>query len=173
MANRLAIVAIAATLAAATITAHAAGMPDTGTKNFVPSGDAPAYLTNENLAVAPGSAGQSPLGTEFNQAPGPERAVAPHATETRTLAAHRGGVHRAAADTRSKARSRRVASNRTVRDGRSASLGRNTRPVRTGSRTASAARPRIARPGTARPGTARHGKANVRHASAKSAARRG
>ncbi len=169
MANRFAIVAIAATLAAATMTAHAAGMPDSGSKNFVPGGDAPSYLTNENLAVAPGSAGQSPLGTAFNQPAGPQpAAAAPRAAETRArqhgkLTAGRRSSHRVVANSRTETRLRRVAQGRTVRDGRSARLGRDTRPVRAASGTASAPKTR----------TLKYGKANVRHTSAKSAARRG
>ena len=162
MQNRLASVAIAATLAAATVMAHAAGMPDSGTKNFVPGGDAPAYLTNENLAVAPGSAGQSPVGTAYNQAPGPEpsEAAPVDKAETRTrhhgkLAANHRSMHRSAAGARSETYSRR--------DRKSASLGRNSRPVRAASRTTSAVKTR----------TAKYGKANSRHASAKSVARRG
>ena len=169
MANRLAILAIAATFAAATMTAHAAGMPDSGTKNFVPGGDAPSYLTNENLSVAPGSAGQSPLGTAYNEPAGAEQDIAPpHAAETRTQqhgrtsAGHRSS-YRAAANAELKTRSRRLARSRTERVGRSASLGYNRRPTRAENRRVSAARPAIPR----------HGKANARHAAVKSAARRG
>lgn len=169
MATRFAIVAIAATLAAATMTARAAGMPDSGTKNFVPGGDAPAYLTNENLAVAPGSPGQSPLGTAFNQAAGPEpAAAAPHIAETRTprhggLLATRRSAHRAAANANFKTRSRRLARSSTVQHGRAAAFGQNTRALRTGSRSVAASRA----------GIAKHGKANARHAAAKSTAHRG
>ena len=91
-------------LACAGSPARAAGMPDTGTKNFVPGGDAPAYLVNENLAVAPGSAEQSPRGTAYNEPIGPlsEPASTERSPQTRTvrharLAGRRTDTHRSAA----------------------------------------------------------------------------
>ncbi len=113
------------------MTAHAAGMPDSGTKNFVPGGDAPAYLTNENLAVAPGSAGQSPLGTAYNAAgrPGAGRGGAACRRDQDAAARQdqRGTserVSRCGERQSPKTRSRRLARSRTERVGRSASLGR-------------------------------------------------
>ena len=108
-------------LACAGSPARAAGMPDTGTKNFVPGGDAPAYLVNENLAVAPGSAEQSPRGTAYNEPIGPlsEPASTERSPQTRTvrharLAGRRTGTHRSAA-ARIKGRPVRAARTATVR----------------------------------------------------------
>lgn len=163
-----------AALALTGLPALGAGMPDSGTKNFTPGGDAPSYLTNENLVVAPGSAAQSPVGTGFNQTAGQTAASAPtaaaaiHSVQTRTrrhgaLAAGRKQTHHLAANTRIKRGPSHIVSTRRVRESRSAGLGRNARPVRSASRAASAARTR----------TATHGKANTQHAAAKSAARKG
>jgi hypothetical protein len=170
MPNKLAILVLAAAFAVSIIPAHAAGMPDSGTKNFIPGGDTPTYLTNENLAVAPGTAAEPAAATAFDQTEGPERsAAAPmHSVQTKArrhgkLAAGRKTAHHAAANGKTKTRSIRVASTTTARGSNSAALGKNPRPVRSASRTASAART----------GTAKHVKANARHASAKSAARRG
>jgi len=163
-----ALLACAGLLAGAGSPAQAAGMPDTGTKNFVPGGDAPAYLVNENLTVAPGSAGQSPLGTAFNRPAGPafEPASAERSPQTMTirhdrLAERRTGVHRSAA-TRSKSHPVRAATRRTVR-AKSSALGRSARRSRF-EHNAAAAR---------RTGAARHARASVRHVAAKSSSRRG
>ena len=42
----------AAMVALASLPALAADMPGSGTKNFIPGGDAPSYFTNENGAVS-------------------------------------------------------------------------------------------------------------------------
>ncbi len=104
MPSKLTRICFAAMLACAGSPAYAAGMPDTGTKNFVPGGDAPAYLVNENLTVAPGSPGQSPLGTAYNEPTGPasEPASVARSPQTRTirharLAGRRAGIRRSAA----------------------------------------------------------------------------
>lgn len=164
-----ALLACAGLLAGAGSPAQAAGMPDTGTKNFVPGGDAPAYLVNENLTVAPGSAGQSPLGTAFNRPAGPafEPASAERSPQTRTirhdrLAERRTGVHRSAA-TRIKGHPVRAATRRTVRAKGSAALGRGARRSQF-EHNAAAAR---------RTGAARHARAGARHVAAKSTSRRG
>ena len=155
-------------LACAGSPAQADGMPDTGTKNFVPGGDAPAYLVNENLAVAPGSAGQSPLGTAYNE---PTRRLsepvsAERPAQTRTIrhgrrAARRSGIHRSTAKV--KGRSIRAARTRTVRERKSIALSRSARKSRfTHKATA-----------TRRTGEARHAQARARHVAVKSASRRG
>jgi hypothetical protein len=169
MVNRLAIAIFAAAFAASTVAVQAAGMPDTGTKNFVPGGDAPAYLVNENLTVAPGSAGQSPLGTAFNRPAGPafEPASAERSPQTMTirhdrLAERRTGVHRSAA-TRIKGHPVRAATRRTARAKSSAGLGRSARRSRF-EHNAAAAR---------RTSAARHARAGARHVAAKSTSRRG
>lgn len=82
---------IAAVLAAAASPA-VAGMPDIGTKNFTPGSDVPSYLTNENLAVAPGSPGQSPIGTAYNQPADPLPSVTAPVHATRSPHRHRDGL---------------------------------------------------------------------------------
>ena len=182
MPRKLATIWFATVLAFIGSPAHAAGMPDTGTKNFIPGGDAPSYLVNENLAVTPGSAGQSPLGTAFNQTAGPADSAAAPEPAVRTtnrrhgrLAAGHTSRHHAAANARTRHRAQRVAGTRTVRQGKSASLRRNPRPTRTARQASSPARRETARHASspARRETARHAKASPRHAAAKSAAPRG
>jgi hypothetical protein len=170
MPRKLATIWFATVLAFIGSPAHAAGMPDTGTKNFIPGGDAPSYLVNENLAVTPGSAGQSPLGTAFNQTAGPAGSAAAPEPAVRIanrrhgrLAAGHTSRHHAAANAGTRHRAQRVAGTRTLRQGRSASLRRGSRPSRTARQASSATRTV----------TARHAKASPRHAAAKTAARRG
>ncbi len=199
MANRLAIAIFAAAFAASTIAAYAAGMPDTGTKNFVPGSDAPAYLVNGNLAVAPGSAGQSPLGTAYNEPTGPasQTSSAAPSPQPRTsrhgrFAGRRNSTrHPAAAHTRGRAfhaattrpattrtaRTRtartRTVSTRTVGEMSATALGRSARRARSERNTAATRRTERKPVATRRTGAARHGRASVRHVAAKSASRRG
>lgn len=56
MPGKLSQIWFAAVLACAGLPALGAGMPDSGTKNFVPGGDAPSFFTNENGAVAAATA---------------------------------------------------------------------------------------------------------------------
>jgi hypothetical protein len=170
MASKLAIMVMAAACAVSIGSARAAGMPDTGTKNFVPGGDTPAYLTNENLAVAPGSAAEPVAATADDQAEGPERSTAapmhwaqtPERRHGKLAAGHKSARY-AAANPRTPIRSTHAASTRMVRASRSGSIDKSPRSVRAAGRTASATRT----------GAAVHGKASVRHAAARSAARRG
>lgn len=170
MPNKLATLVTAVAFAASIVPAHAAGMPDTGTKNFVPGGDAPSYLTNENLAVAPGSAAEPAAATADDQTEGSESSTgAPvHWAQTRAqhhgkLAADRKTAQRTAAKAKTHIRSSHFANAKTVRGSKATSLGKDVRPTRPVSKTAS----------SARTGTAMHGKASVRHAAARSSARRG
>ncbi len=142
MPRKLATIWFATVLAFIGSPAHAAGMPDTGTKNFIPGGDAPSYLVNENLAVTPGSAGQSPLGTAFNQTAGPADSAAAPEPAVRTTNRRHGRVaaghtsrHHAAANARTRHRAQRVAGTRTVRQGKSASL--RNKPATDANRSAS------------------------------------
>ena len=178
-----ALLACAGLMACAGLPAYAAGMPDTGTKNFVPGGDAPAYLVNENLTVAPGSPGQSPLGTAYNEptGPAPGPASVARSPQTRTIghgrrAGRRIGTHRSAAARTARIKGRpvraagatalrtRTIRTRTVRERSSAALGRSPRRSRFEHNAAAARR---------RTGTAKHARASVRHVAAKSASRRG
>jgi hypothetical protein len=167
MPSKLAIVVLAASLAVPIIPAHAAGMPEIGTKNFIPGGDTPSYLTNENLTVAPGSPVEPAADPGIDRTAGPALSKGAPAHSMQIKTRHHGKLadggktaHRAAASAGTRAT--HVARTRTAAESKSASRGRSTRPVRAAN---------TASPATT--GTARHGKASVRHASAKSAARRG
>jgi hypothetical protein len=166
MPRKLATICLAAALVFAGWPAHAAGMPDTGTKNFVPGGDAPSYLTNENLAVAPGSPGQSPIGSAFNEPAQPPRSDAAH----RERASRRAGLTRSEKRTRhagryssATRRSSRAGPAGTLRGRRANSYRTTVRTVRGGHKTAP----------KGRTAAATHGKASTRHAAIKSAAGRG
>ncbi len=170
MPSKLAQIWFAAVLASAGSPALAAGMPDIGTKNFVPGSDAPAYLTNENLAVPPGSPGQSPIGTAYNQTAGPPLVAAAPArgaqAQSRSharFAAARPNSHHAAVSSASKRRASYTSGRPAAGKRRSASRSGMARATRSARATAA----------TARTAAAKRGRASTRHAAARSAARRG
>ncbi|HEY3909169.1 MAG TPA: hypothetical protein VGM07_04685 [Stellaceae bacterium] len=170
MPGKLTQIWFAAVLACAGVPAHAAGMPDIGTKNFVPGGDAPAYLTNENLAVPPGSPGQSPIGTAYNEpaapppfAAAPARAPRAQARGHNRVAADHAKPPHGAASWAAKHRSMRVVRRMAAGGRGSVSHARTARMTR--GAPAAAARARTA--------PARRVRTGVRHAAAKSVARRG
>ncbi|MGH7047495.1 MAG: hypothetical protein ACREE2_14030 [Stellaceae bacterium] len=159
MPNRVAGAVAAALLTAAISVAHAAGMPEIGSKNFVPGAHTPVYLTNENLAVAPGSQGQSPLGTAYNEpaSPLPSTAATRPALRSTTAAAGRPQHARLASPRMLGRHATRIAAhNERARH----TVLRNAR----GGRTTRAA---------ARPLAGRHGRTNTRHAAMRLPSRRG
>ncbi|MGH7031901.1 MAG: hypothetical protein ACREE9_09960 [Stellaceae bacterium] len=175
MPGKLAHIWFAAVLACAGLAAHAAGMPDIGTKNFVPGSDAPAYLTNENLAVAPGSSGQSPIGTVFNQPAGPPPSTAAPARASPTrerrhtrFAAARKTTRHAAVSSASTRRSAHTTRRSAHLTGRAAVRARRASRGET-ARVARGARATVATARTA----AKRGRASARHASARPFARKG
>jgi len=166
---------IAATLLMTAISvAQAAGMPDIGSKNFVPGADAPAYLTNENLAVAPGSPGQSPLGTAYNEpaSPPPSAAARPEMRSPAAIGPPPEHARLARPQMRKRLAPRTTASrhHRPFHAARNRNTARNERmhrralPTARGGRTTTAA---------ARSVAGRHSGTNPRHAAARSTSRRG
>jgi hypothetical protein len=143
MPSKLAIIVLAAALAVSIIPVHAAGMPEIGTKNFIPGGDTPSYLTNENLTVAPGEPDNA-----FDPTVSPAHSVAAptHSAQTRTWRGHG-----------------KFAAGRKTTNRAAAGVRIRSRPTHAAGTAASAARA----------GATRHNKASARHAAVKSAARRG
>jgi hypothetical protein len=163
----------AAMVALTSLPTLAADMPSSGTKNFIPGGDAPAYFTNENGAVsgvAPVNETTSDDGVDQTLG-SPRSETAPmRSTKTTTrrhgklAASHRQERH-SAANFLAGGRSAHVASaNKT----RIASAGPPVRSTRTTGRTTI---PLKAKSDGA--GIPRSAKSSVRHAAVKSAARKG
>jgi hypothetical protein len=167
MPNKLATFWLAVALVFAGAPVRAAGMPGTGTKNFVPGNDAPSYLTNANLGVAPGTPDQSPIGSAYNEPARPLPATEPaYRAETSRRAGFAGSQSHAGHASRSSSARRRPS--RTARAGalkgrRFAAHGATTRAVRGWHRAAA----------HGRTAAAAHGRASNRRVAAKSAAGRG
>src|SRR5271169_1122531 len=159
----------AAMVALASPPALAADMPGSGTKNFIPGGDAPAYFTNENGAVSGVAAVDETTSDDgVDQTLGSPRSETGPMRSAKTTTRRHGGLaasHRrerySAANFTARGRSAHVASaNRT----RIASVAAPVRPTRT------TAPPKAKSDGA---GIARPAKSSGRHAAAKSAARKG
>ena len=140
MRNRVARIALAAALCCAGLPAFAAGLPDYGSKNFVPGGGTPAFFSNETAAPTvrsdDWSAVDAVTGPE-RSAPAPAHAAAASSHRHGKVAAnHRaGGAH--AAGKSAGAHASRVAAARSVKPKRTASAGHtaHARPAASGSRT--------------------------------------
>jgi hypothetical protein len=163
----------AAMLALASLPALAAEMPGSGTKNFMPGGDAPSYFTNENGAVSGMAAVDettSDDGVDQNLgSPRSETAPMRSAKTTtrrhgRLTASYRRGKYSAANFT-ARGRAAHIASaNKT----RIASVGAPVKSLRGTGRTTNPPKTKFDGTGIARPA-----KSSARHAAAKSAARKG
>jgi hypothetical protein len=173
MREKLTKIWFAAMVACAGVPAMAAEMPGSGTKNFVPGGDAPSYFTNENGTVSAAAADQTAADDGADQpirSPRSASALIYSAKTTMTrrhgglAVSHRAGP-RAAANATAKTRSAHIGG---AKGARAATAGTPARPVRTASRIAGPAKSRSAKAGGARPA-----KPSMRHAWAKSAAKRG
>jgi hypothetical protein len=163
----------AAMMALAGLPALAADMPGSGTKNFIPGGDAPAYFTNENGAVSGMAAVDETTSDDgVDQTLGAPRSETAPMRSARTMTRGHGGLavsHRrekySAANFTARGRSAHVASaNKT----RIAFVGAPLRSPRTTGRTTNPPKAKSDRAGIARPG-----KSSARHAAARSAARKG
>jgi hypothetical protein len=161
----------AAMVALASLPALADDMPGSGTKNFTPGGDAPAYFTNENGAVSGVAAVDEATSDDgVDQTLGSPR-IAPM-NSARTMTRRHGGL------TASHRREKYSAVNFTVR-GRSAHVAsaNKTRiasvgaPLRSPRSTGRITNPSKAKSDGA--GIARPAKSSTRHAAARSAARKG
>jgi hypothetical protein len=75
MPNKLTITFIAGALALASFSAFAFDIPDSGSKNFSPSGDTPTYLTNENVPVSARTADTTPRDWSAVEAAAPAPSV--------------------------------------------------------------------------------------------------
>jgi hypothetical protein len=163
----------AAMVALASLPALAAEMPVSGTKNFIPGGDAPAYFTNENGAVSSAAAADETTSDDgVDQALGSPRSEnAPvHSAKTTTrrhgrLAASHRGEKRSAANFTARRRSVHVAN---ANRARTASVSAPDRRIRTAGRTVSPSKTKSVRAVVARPA-----KPGARHAAAKSASGKG
>jgi hypothetical protein len=163
----------AAMVSLASLPALAADMPSSGTKNFIPGGDAPAYFTNENGAVSGVAAVDETtsddgvdqtLGSPRSET-GPMRSAKATTRRHGGLAAsHRREKHSGANFT-ARGRSAHVPSANKIRI---ASAGAPVRSTRTAGRTAKPPKAKSDRVEIARPA-----KSSARHAAAKSAARKG
>jgi hypothetical protein len=171
MPGKLTKIWFAAVLACTGWPALGAGMPDSGTKNFVPGGDAPSYFTNERGAVsaAEDEATADDGADQSLGSPNPATEPIHPAAASRRLHGKVAALHprerRVAANSRDRGRAVQVAGGKAVR---TASAGKPARSIRTASRAAVPPRAMAAKSGGAN-----QAKRNARHAAAKSAARRG
>ena len=162
----------AAMVALASLPALAADMPGSGTKNFIPGGDAPSYFTNENGAVSGVAAVDETTSDDgVDQTLRSSRSeIAPiRSAETTTrqhgrLTASHQREKYSAANFAAKGRAAHVASANKTRIA-SVSALRSTRTV---GRTTNP--PKVKSDGAA---IARPAKSSARHAAAKSSARKG
>jgi hypothetical protein len=83
MQNTLAIAFLAGTLALAGVPASGLELPDYGSKNFSPSGDTPAYFTNEAAPVAARTADTTANDWSAVDAEAPEPSLAASSTPSR------------------------------------------------------------------------------------------
>jgi len=163
----------AAIVALASLPALADDMPGSGTKNFIPGGDAPSYFTNENGVVSGVAAVDETTSDDgVDQTLGSQRSETAPMHSARTTTQRHGGLaasHRrekySAANLTAKGRSAHVVSaNKT----RIASVGAPLRSTRTTGRSTNPPKAKSDGAGIARPA-----KSSARHAAARSAARKG
>jgi hypothetical protein len=163
---------VAAIVVLASLPALGADMPASGTKNFIPGGDAPSFFTNENGAVSGVAAVDETTSDDgVDQTLGSPRSETTPMHSARTTTRRHGGLaasHRrethSAANFAATGRLAHVASaNKT----RIASAGAPFRSTRT---TGRATNPKAKSDGA---GILRPAKSSARHAAARSAARKG
>ena len=163
----------AAMVALASLPALADDMPGSGTKNFIPGGDAPSYFTNENGAVSGVAAVDETTSDDgVDQTLGSPRSETAPMHSARTMTPRHGGLaasHRrekySAAKFTARGRAAHVASaNKT----RIASVGAPLRSPRSTGRITNPSKAKSDGAGIARPA-----KSSARHAAARSAARKG
>ncbi len=181
MPNKLTIAFVAAALAVASFPAFAVDIPDAGSKNFSPPGDAPSYFTNENVPVSGRVADTTAVfETAVDEAP----ASMPAEVGSVPAARSRPGQHSKFVPSHNftkhtlwrstgKGRSTRYAGAYTVKGTKTASLHDTGRHTGAGSRTVSAAQTRTAKrvaatgkaeAGPSRTKTAKHTSAGARRA---------
>jgi hypothetical protein len=154
---------LAAALAGAAIPAWSAGMPDYGTKNFSPGGDAPSYFSNEN-GSALGLAANESMDDGGDAPIRSVRAAAEPNDGAWTASRHRHGKF---------ASSRRSGSHRAIRwasagGTRTVAMGRSSRSTRSATTIEAATKGRALGAGSAK-----HARSSVGHASARASSRKG
>jgi hypothetical protein len=167
MPNTLTKLALAAAMSCAALPGWGAGMPDYGTKNFTPGGDAPAYFSNESgavLGVAADEAatddGADRTAGSLQYEPRPERSARARLRHHDKFAGHQAGSHSTAYASRERHSSPQARNN-------GEAVGRHAKPVRSSGAVAKAGRPG---PSTIR---ARPARPSARHAAARSSSRKG
>lgn len=173
MPGKLTKIWLAALLVCGGLSTAAAEMPASGTKNFVPGGEAPSYFTNEPGAVSSVAADETAADDGVDQISRSrhfETGLRPsadkiHGMRGKFAASHSAIRHMAAANSRA-----RESSTRAVRlsNSKAASIDRPSRPTRSAGRTAESRDPK-----TAKAGAGKSGRESVRHVAAKSTSKRG
>lgn len=163
---------LAALLVCGGLSTAAAEMPASGTKNFVPGGEAPSYFTNEAGAVAVAATDQPAADDGVDQISrsryfdtGLRRSANKIEERRGKLAAAHSAKRHTAANSRAQASSK-LAVRRS--NARAAFVGGPSKPIRSASRTAESRETR-----TAKAGAGKSARTSVRHAMAKSASKRG
>jgi hypothetical protein len=147
-------------------------MPASGTKNFVPGGEAPSYFTNEAGGVSTVATDEIAADDGVDQISRPryfDTGLRPSADKIEgrrgKLAVSHSERRRMAANSRARTSSTLVV---TRSRAKTAFIGGPSRPIRTASRTAESRETRAAKAGAGKSAGA-----SVRHAMAKSTLRRG
>ena len=175
MPNDLIKIWCAALLTFGGLSAAAAEMPASGTKNFIPGGKAPSYFSNESGGVSTAASEESAADDGVDQISrsshsdtGPRQVVADTSSQRHNkLSAYHAARRQMVANLRGPIRSAHDASRSRVR---TVSVSKPGRQIRTASRTAGPRAPETAKTGTAREIRT---STNNRHAAAKSTSKRG
>ena len=178
MPNKLTITVLASALALVGLPGLAFDLPDSGSKNFSPSGDTPSYFSNESTPVSARTADTTPHDWSAVDALVPERPAAPSAPAAQQgsgrhgkyALAQRSGRH-ASAKSGGKGQSTRFPKASTGRVTKSASVHYAPAQTRTPSKkpvwaVSAKSTAKGATPGGTKTTTAKHGKASTRHARA-------
>ena len=175
MPNNLIKIWCAALLTFGGLSAAAAEMPASGTKNFIPGGKAPSYFSNESGGVSTAASEESAADDGVDQISrsshsdtGPRQVVADTSSQRHNkLSAYHAARSQMVANLRGLTRSAHGANGSRVR---TVSVSKPGRQIRTASWTAGPRAPKTAKTGTAREIRT---STNNRHAAAKSTSKRG
>ena len=164
----------AALLTIGSLSAAAAEMPASGTKNFIPGGEAPSYFSNESGAVSTAAIEESAADDGIDQISHSlrsdtslRRSVDMSSRRRTKFSAYHPERRRIAANPRGHTRSAHLAGGGRTK---TASVGKPARPIRTASRTEGPRETKAAKTGTAK---ATRASTSTRHAAAKSISKRG
>ena len=173
MPDKLTKIWLAALLVCGGLSTAAAEMPASGTKNFVPGGEAPSYFTNEAGAVSTVATDEPAADDGVDQISRSrhfETGLRPstdkiHGKRGTLAASHSAKRHMAAANSRARESSTFAVR---VSNGKAASIGRPSRPTRSAGRTAESRESKAAKAGAGK-----SGREIVRHVAEKSTSKRG